>query len=184
MSTHISIAMGPPPTGARLSSRSLDQLSEDWIAERCERAREEGRQEALDELSGSTGKALVEAARRLDVAREQAEREVGPFAVELAVGIANLLLRREVDSGHYDIEGIVREALAASGVGRAPCVVHLNPTDVERLEGVPFRKGTEIEADTSLAAGDVHISTPQGLLVRELDGCLAAVREKLLGGLD
>jgi hypothetical protein len=37
-----------------------------------------------------------------------------------------------------------------------------------------------IEADTEVARGDVHVSTPHGLLVRELSESVASIAERLL----
>jgi hypothetical protein len=62
-------------------------------------------------------------------------------------------------------------------------VVHVNPVDAERLADVPFRAGTELEADPGVPAGSVHVTTPQGLLVRDLDQALGSIREHLLGSL-
>ncbi|MFT4539853.1 MAG: flagellar biosynthesis/type III secretory pathway protein FliH [Planctomycetota bacterium] len=172
------------PTGASLSRLSLAGVSDACIGERCERARQKGREEATQELSGGLGQAFERAAERLDEARETAETEVSRFAVQLSVEIAGMLTRREVDAGNYDIERIVREAMAASGIGRAPCTIHLAPSDVEKIESSAFRTGTTIEADPNLAVGDVQLSTPQGLLVRELDSCLGSIRDALLGDID
>ena len=84
---------------------------------------------------------------------------------------------------YVEIPRIVRDTLSASGVGRGACVVHVHPRDAERLRGVPFRSGTEIEADPEVAEGDVHVTTPHGLLVREIDELLLAVRSRLHGEL-
>jgi hypothetical protein len=75
----------------------------------------------------------------------------------------------------------VRETLSASGVERGPCVVHLHPEDAARLSEVRFRSGTRIEADEGVARGDVQVSTPQGLLVRDLEDCLGAIAAGLHG---
>jgi flagellar biosynthesis/type III secretory pathway protein FliH len=37
-----------------------------------------------------------------------------------------------------------------------------------------------LEPDPAMLRGDVHVTTPQGLLVRELEPALDAVREQLL----
>ena len=65
-------------------------------------------------------------------------------------------------------------------VGRGECVVHVCPEDAKRLEDVPWRSGTVVEADTSLSPGGVQITTPRGLLVRDMELALASIREQLL----
>jgi flagellar biosynthesis/type III secretory pathway protein FliH len=167
------------PSGVRLCEAGLDAVSARVIEERTLAAREQGREEERFEHAAL----LDEAAERLDAARERAEAELAPFACELALAIASEILRMEVDAGRYDLERIVRETLADSGVGRGNCVVHLNPKDRETLEGVPFRSGTVLEADPEVAPGEVHVTTPQGLLVRELPALLEAISLEIQEGL-
>jgi flagellar biosynthesis/type III secretory pathway protein FliH len=127
--------------------------------------------------------ALDAACARLDQAREEAAASLALHAVQLAVEIAQTLVRAEVSAGRHDLEAIVREALAASGVGRGDCVVHLNPLDAAAVADVRFRAGTRIEADEAVRRGDVQVSTPHGLLVREIPEALRSIHERLLGEL-
>jgi flagellar assembly protein FliH len=122
---------------------------------------------------------LDDAAVELVRAREHTDRAVAEDAAKLALLIAREIVRREIDERRYDIERIVRDALQASGAGRAECVVHLHADDVKRLEGIAFRSATRLEADPEISRGDVHVSTPRGVVVRDLDAALAAVAERL-----
>jgi len=133
--------------------------------------------------SARAGRALELAAARLDAAREEAEAALARNAVALAVEIARMLVRKELVAGTHNMESMVREALAASGAGRGPCTVHLNPADIAQLESVRFRSGTELEPDEAVARGDVHVETPHGLLVRENAEALRSIHERLLGEL-
>jgi len=133
-------------------------------------------------LTGAAG-ALDLAAQRLDEAREKAGPELVSAAIDLATEIARAVVRCEIAAGRHGIEKIVRETLAASGVGRGACVVHIHPRDLERLRGVPFRSGTVLEADPEVVEGDVHVTTPHGVLVRDVGPTLDAVRERLHGEL-
>lgn len=118
------------------------------------------------------------AVEELREARELSDRAVVEDTTRLALAIAREIVRTEVDAGRYDIERIVRESLAASGAGRAACVVHLNPADVERLAGVAFRAATRLESDPEVPTGDVHVSTSRGTLVRDVDAALANLAER------
>lgn len=118
------------------------------------------------------------AAEELRAAREFSDQAVVEDTTRLALAIAREIVRTEIDAGRYDIERIVREALAASGAGRSACVVHLNPADVERLAGVAFRSATRLESDPEVPAGDVHVSTARGTLVRDVDAALANLAER------
>jgi flagellar biosynthesis/type III secretory pathway protein FliH len=128
----------------------------------------------------------VDATERLDVAvesvnasRQSAGDELARTAIELATSIARTLLRTEISAGRYDLEAMVREALAESASGRRPCVVHLNPADCARLADVKFRSGTVLQADEGIAPGDVQVETSLGLLVREAVGAVDSIEERL-----
>lgn len=137
-------------------------------------------------LAEGEARALMGAVHRLDEAavqllraREESDRAVAEDSAKLALVIAREIVRKEIDAGHYDIERIVREALHVSGAGRAECVVHLHAEDLKRLSGVAFRSATRLEADPEVSRGDVHVSTPRGVVVRDLDAALASVMERL-----
>jgi flagellar biosynthesis/type III secretory pathway protein FliH len=169
------------PVGARVVPGDLDGALERLVAQREELAAERGRRAAEAELHASIGGAVDAAVERLDAAREEAIGQLNHTAVELAIEITRRLLRVELPAGRYDLEGIVREALAFSGVARGRCVVHLNPVDAAALANVPFRSGTEVEPDPTVPRGSAHITTPQGLLVRDLEEALRSIGERLLG---
>ncbi len=135
----------------------------------------QGRREAAEQQAGALAKAAV----ALEEERGRTCASLAQTAVELAVEVSRVLLRREVAAGRYELERMVRDTLESSSAGRARCVVHLNPADVAALEGVQFRSGTSLQADIGVARGDVHVETSLGLMVRELDGALESMAEAL-----
>ncbi len=159
------------PKAARLFNGTTD----DWHAQQREVARAEGYANAVQDAALR----LDAATDQLDKDRAQALKELPAFALRFAQEVARHLLRTTIQAGDHDIEGMIRDALARSGVGRGACTVHINPDDLEMLNGVVFRKGTEIQADQSLPAGTIHVSTPQGLLVRDIDDCVRAAAEQI-----
>lgn len=168
------------PSAVRISDKSLAQLEASAARRRLEAAYAQGR---ADEAAAGLCKAaenLDQAVGRAEAARERAEDEIARDAVLLAVEIANQLLKVRIEAGDYDLERIVRSALDESDVGRVPCTVHLHPADHERLAGIQFRSGTQLEADPEMQPGEVHVSTPRGLLVRDLNAALDSIREQLL----
>lgn len=167
------------PNGARITSGGLDAAREHLCARREREAFERGRAD----MRQSIGSGFDAAVERLDAAREEALQHLNHTAVELAVDIARQLLRVELPAGHYDLVQIVRETLAFSGDSRGPCTVHLNPTDAAALADIPFRSGTQIESDPAVPRASVHVTTPHGLLVRDLDEALRSIGERLLGDL-
>lgn len=167
------------PSAARISD-TLEAIAERRVAAEVEAAYRRGLEEGRSQTFETGQQALEALLTRLDAAAERAQAELSQTTVELAVEITQLLVGMRVGAGEYDLESIVRGALADSGVGRGACVVHLNPEDHERLSEVLFRSGTTLEADPNLPRGDVHLSTPRGLLVREMSATLTSIREQLL----
>jgi len=122
---------------------------------------------------------LVERTQEIDSAHQKLEEDLPSFAVQLAVGIAREILRTEIDAGRYSVEAIVRKALAVASTGRSSCTIHLHPEDMKACDPSRFRSNTNFEADPDIARGDVHVATPQGMLVHDIDAALTRVREEL-----
>ncbi|MBL4769605.1 MAG: hypothetical protein JKY61_00280 [Planctomycetes bacterium] len=176
----LSVAIARKPIGAVIRPVSIVQLKSDLFNSDLQAARQAGFQAGMLEAHQNAAKAMDSAVDRLDQAREQALDALSTSTVELAVEIARQIVRIEIQAGNYDLERIVRGALSQSGLGRGQAVIHVCPSDYKRLEEVTFRNGTEVEVDTTLEPGDVHVQAAQGLLVREVSECLASVREQLL----
>lgn len=146
-----------------------------YIQREVDAAFERGRQDALS----TTCDLIEQAANRVDLAREEALLEIPTFATRFAQEIALQLLHIQLDQGEHDIEKMVRQTLAESGVGRGECTVHVNPADFERLSDSVWRAGTHVEADPGVAVGTVQVTTPQGLLVRDVDLCVKHAAERI-----
>ena len=174
------IRLASSPSTVRVVPGSTQSAIEEIIQKRIDAATQLGAERGAEDAIASAAGALDKASERLDEVVAQARGEVERSAVELALEIARNLLKVEVDAGRYDLETVVREALDASGAGRANCTVHLNPRDLLRLEDVPFRAGTELVGDIAIPIGDVHVTAPEGLLVRDLDRAVASIGERIL----
>ena len=169
------------PSAARIVAGGVAALAERLARDEAGRAFERGRDAGRAEAAQGAARALEAAVARLEEERDRVLEALAGDAVGLAVAIARTLVRAEIEAGRADVERIVRETLAASGVGRGACVVHLHPADAARLERVSFRAGTRIEADHEVARGDVHVTTPWGVLVRDVDASLDAIAERIRG---
>ncbi len=167
------------PGGFRLVEQSLDTWIDDRIAAAEAVAHAAGYAEAM---AGAAG-AFEEAARRLDADREEAVEALSAFATRFACEISRHLLRQNIKDQGHDINAMVRATLAEAGVGRGKCVVHVNPSDAETLKDAPFRSGTTIEADGSIPPGSVQVSTPRGLLVRDVDDCIRHAADRIYSDL-
>lgn len=167
------------PRALRVCAGDEAALRARWKEEARAAAFEEGRAAGRAEQQAELGTALERLFGELEELHEAALARLASDAAGLAVEIARELVRGEIRAQRHDIERIVRETLAASGTGRGACVVHLNPRDAQRLERVHFRARTQIESDPAVPEGDVHVTTPQGLLVRDLEHALDALCERL-----
>jgi len=169
------IALEAPAVSARVLAHGVASVEGALL----ERAFAAGREQGLAEGLAQAGDGLDRAAARLSALEEEARAALARTASELAVEIARVLLRVEIARENYDLEKLVRESLAESGVGRGACVVHLHPADHARLASVRFRSGTTLAPDEGVARGDVHVETPLGLLVRDVDGALEIIGRRL-----
>lgn len=158
-------------TEARLVAHGAEAVAEHGLA----RARAAGERAGRE----GAGELLDQAVAHLAALAEEFQAALARTAAELALEIARTLLRTEIARGSYDLERIVRETLGEASVGRSACVVHLHPADHARLANVRFRSGTRLEPDEGVSRGDVHVETPLGVLVRDLDGVLEAIGKRL-----
>lgn len=168
----LQLELAAAPCAARVLDESLAGYAGARRAAQDERMRAEGR---ADAARGAV-RSLEQAAEALAECRQALYDSVAETAAALAVEMTQELLRKELSQGHYDLVAIVREALAAAGSSSGGTILRLNPADVEALADIPFRTGTELQADPAIRRGDVQVRTDQGLLVREIDACLATIR--------
>lgn len=130
---------------------------------------------------GSAIDAVTQAAEELEAQRQQIIRKAEGQMVDLAVNIARKVLMQEIQAGRYDIDPIVREALA-SVQQRQGALVRLNPSDLERCELA--RQGDEsgtvkFVGDASIPPAHCTIETVQGQVVSTVEGHLQQVAEAL-----
>lgn len=173
--SRLQLSVEVSPSAARLLGGTLEEYSRARREEADERLRAEG----FAEATRGAAAALAQAVQALEEERVTLAERVAETAAALAVDIAQELLRKELAAGNYDLLAIVREALAATGSSSGATIIRLNPADAQTLAEVPFRAGTEIEPDPSVRRGDVQVRTDRGLLAREIDECVATIRDNL-----
>jgi flagellar biosynthesis/type III secretory pathway protein FliH len=177
--TGLELGLERAPSLARLFPGSEADLRAQWENASLEQAFESGRRQGEEATRAALGATLDAALAQIEGLRETAVARLAEDAARLAVEIARELVRCETRAQRHDVERIVRETLSAASAGRGACVVHLHPKDAARLERVHFRARTQIEPDPAVAEGDVHVTTPQGLLVRDLEHALDTIGERL-----
>jgi flagellar assembly protein FliH len=157
---------------------TLDELTAARRAAREDALRAEGFAAATQ----GAVQALERAALAMEEQVAELQGQVAELASRIALDVAQELLRKELREGNYDIEAIVRSVLAQTGPGGAK-TLRVHPEDAAALEGAAFRTGTTVVADPAVRRADVHLETDQGVLVRDIDACVATIRENLLEAL-
>lgn len=104
-------------------------------------------------------------------------------ALELGLLVAKKILEREVSTNHEALFALIKSAIRRVGEARTT-TVRLNPTDAQRIEtqkefALTLGEVT-IEADESLAPGDVMVDTEH----HTVDGRLATRLEEVARALD
>ena len=160
-------------------AESFDEVVQGKLDQARTEAHAQGAREGLE----SAAQLVQEAVEGMESQYAAAEEAIARGAVEIGLEIARHLLKIEVEAGNYDIEKIVRETLRESRVGRDACVVHLHPKDIERLEGIPFRTGTSLQADDGVPPGEVQVESALGCIVQDIDRALESISERLRGDL-
>lgn len=173
------ISLHSKPISVQMVS-GLEEVTAKLRQKEFEAAYRQGLEDGLRQAREQGVQAVEATLEQLDTAAERAQAELSQASVELAIEITSLLVGMRISTGEYDLESIVRGALADSGVGRGACVVHLNPEDHAALAETQFGSGTTLDIDPNLPKGDVHLTTPRGMLVREMEATLTSIREQLL----
>ncbi len=178
--TELTIQLEQRPSEVAMFAGSLGELNTTRRAEREAALFEAGRTQGFAEATQSAAKALEAASDALDELRNGMTESLADSAAQLAVEMLQELLRVELVAQNYSIVNIVRSVVAEAGNSHGAMTLHVHPDDAARLADVPFRTGTTIQADPAVRPGDVELHTSQGQLVRDMDACVASIRERIL----
>lgn len=124
-------------------------------------------------------------ARPFDELDAQVEHEL----VQLAITLAQALVRRELRLDPGQVVAVVQEALAALPVASRKVRVCLHPEDLPLVaEALPGHNADDVDADwrlqedLSLRRGDCRIQSEHSLIDASMEKRLAAVVAQLAGG--
>ena len=129
--------------------------------------------------------ALRQATQQFQAVQSEFFREAEEQLVDLAVDIARKILAQEINAGRYEIDPIVREALA--GVeGCREIVVRLNPIDHENCtiassesQSGEGHEGLQLVADPGIPLGGCVLETQHGRIESLVDDQLNEVHEAM-----
>lgn len=127
--------------------------------------------------------ALEQAAHQLRQTQQQVEEHAREHMLELALHIAAKVLSQEVGRGRYQIEPVLREALAHCPP-RQELLVRLNPDDFSRCQDVRSECAdasglVRFVADPAVPSAGCVVESPQGDVVSTVESNLAALAQAL-----
>ncbi|ROR34931.1 flagellar assembly protein FliH [Inmirania thermothiophila] len=121
-------------------------------------------------------------ARPLQALDEEVEREL----VQLALAVAQQLVRRELRTDPGEVVAVVREALAALPVAERLVRVHLHPEDAALVREALSLSGEErawkVVEDPTITRGGCRVETDVSRLDATVENRLAVIAARLLGG--
>ena len=167
------------------------QQSQQIAAEAAERGREAAREAAREELAArwqTLAPALQQAIEATDQLRTGWLRKWEQEVVQLAVAIAQRLVRGELSRRPEISQQWIREALELAA-SSPTLTLRLNPADYETLGplretlAAEFRQlsPTSIVADSQIAPGGCRVDTQFGHIDQQLASQLARIEEELTG---
>jgi flagellar biosynthesis/type III secretory pathway protein FliH len=130
------------------------------------------------------GKALEDAAVKLQQFQEEIFSSHREQIARLSVEIAGKILLKEIADGNYDIGKIVQEALKIAPA-QQDIVVRLNPNDLQQLQKITEDKGggalgnVKLAPDAHIGPGQCVVETDKGMIEYFIEEHLKQISEAL-----
>ncbi len=142
-----------------------------------------GQLEADRQALASARQALAAAAKEFEGLQQEILKQAEGHVVMLAVDIARKVLMQEIEAERYQIDAIVKEALAQLPP-RQEVVVHLNPADIARCElAADDADGSDgnlrFVADPAVSKGGCLLASSQGVVESSVEGNLGEIANNL-----
>ncbi len=135
-------------------------------------------------LYGEICRALEGAAGKLNRFHDEAVAGHKAEIAGLSVEIARKILTQKVTDGDYEIEAIVREALA-NAPAHEDIVMHVNPQDLAACqkawqdEGSGAPSGVKFVADQNMGRAECVLESPKGIIKSLIDEHLEQISKAL-----
>jgi flagellar assembly protein FliH len=147
--------------------------------------KEEGRQAATEELQ-QLKELLLSSLDSLQRPLEESKEEVEQELLELSLGIAKQILRREIKTDPRHIIGIVREAVKQLPSSHREITLHLQPDDAHTLRETLHEHKTKhhwnIIDDPGILQGNCQIQSESSFIDASIDALIARIAVEMIGG--
>jgi len=112
--------------------------------------------------------------------------EVEQELLELSLGIAKQILRREIKTQPQHLIGIIREAIKQLPTNHREITVHLHPDDAHTIRGALHEHKTkhhwDIIDDPAVPQGDCQIHSESAFIDASIDAMIARMAVEMMGG--
>jgi len=184
------ITLNRPPRGVRVERTVMPGADSDVpavTAETVQKLLDDCRRQAQAEVQaeraqlGSAAAALRAACEELRRQQADLRAEAEHQLLELAIEIARKVLMQEIQAGRYEIEPIIRAALARAGPAGGEVVVHLNADDLARckLAGAQESAGLRLVADGAVQGGECVVHTGEGVVESRIESHVQEIERAL-----
>ncbi len=150
---------------------------------------EEGQKQAYDEKSNVLNQQIADFNRLMESLTEpfkQLDERVEKALLDLVIGIATQLIRREIKTDSGQIVAVVKEAINALPVANQNLTLKLHPEDaalvIEALKLDTESPQWRIEEDPLLTRGGCIVESGASHIDASVENRLAAIVAKMLGG--
>ena len=169
-----------------LTAEQLEEIQQQARSEGFEQGRHEGLQAARSEVDATLHRMeqIIHAmAEPLEAVDEQVEGEL----LQLAIGIARQIIRRELQADPEQVVGVVREALAALPSSARKVSIQLHPEDaaIVREQLLPSDEAEQLwklSDDPTLSRGGCIVSSESSRIDASVEKRLNSVLAELMGG--
>ena len=169
-----------------LTAEQLEEIQQQARSEGFEQGRHEGLQAARSEVDATLHRMeqIIHAmAEPLEAVDEQVEGEL----LQLAIGIARQIIRRELQADPEQVVGVVRDALAALPSSARQVSIQLHPEDaaIVREKLLPSDEAEQpwkLSDDPSLSRGGCIVSSESSRIDASVEKRLNSVLAELMGG--
>jgi len=177
-----------PPPDLEISATHEKAQSEGFevgYEEGFKQGKEEGQQAAAEEIS-KLKQLLLSTLDFLQRPLEESQQEVEQELLELSLGIARQILRREIKADPRHIIGIVREAVKQLPSTHQEISVHLHPDDAlilrETLHEHKTQHHWDIIDDPGVLQGDCQIQSESSFIDASIDALISRMAVEMIGG--
>ena len=120
-----------------------------------------------------------------DNALKDLDNDVIHSITQLAISIAEQVIRRELEINSEQVVSVVKEAIKLLPLDESRLIIHLNPSDIVAVKNVfnqnDIVNSCSIVEDPSIQRGGCKLATEDSIIDATVDSQIAQIAAKILG---